>query len=852
MVFSSTVFSVGESPDKAVGVKDKAIIVPEAEKDDYKLEPIGVLISRWRSDDDSSSEDDYTISCPYKGKEKAFVGYDQLKTEGFEFAFDNANLEFLFEPVDGQEIYKLQVDYLYRLPSNMDIVGGSKYLFYTLDEQKYQAVIKLEPETAKVDSRIKVINDSFGEYEEFQWFIDGKKVKKDKESFYMKESKVVTKRIKLQVWDDGDKKSEDSARAKWTNSGSSGGSSGGSGGDGAIVFNPNSSMQAPGNNLGWKNTPINVRVTIGGDLQVDVEGTQSRSYTYEEEIEPEDEDDDPEIVEHNESTDCGVVAHLEVGNISVSSAASGSFSGLGGGQVTVSREGEFNKLSGKLLEWKIKSVEWEGESAPNGGEWDSGEPSQSGIEKPELYTGESEYYKIDLTKPTLMASPMGRNWTNIPYTVSVNFMDNLSGIDAQSNITVSDSSYYANSLGMIKPNCSISNNKGNLNTSTTVSISQNGMYSMNAFAKDIATNSYSQTFGIYKFDNVNPDIVRFDISGFDKVIERDIPSIGSGFQYMSDQNNQLRVTVGDDLSGVAESRYSITQSSAFPNTSSMQALGALTSEGSRTSTSVVIDVNSRSSKIDDLREGLWYVHVYTRDRAGNETRTTSKPLFFNKIRTVLMNHITDYNWKGYTSFPVNDLPVWKNDKDKAVRLGYKFHASLNTIGFDEDGDSISIQARFFVLRDGNLAPVDLYCKDKNGGKIKKLDTSAYSDAVFRSLTKSSSIGSKQNVYEFDYFVPPHSLVVNLGETPEMDYSNVYKDKKDVLLVVLDITGQKLYNQSFDYTLKEDKFGIGSGSSYGTNNPSGQNLLGYGSNNGEFIYYLIKGTSLDDIDIFREW
>ncbi|WP_432663230.1 hypothetical protein R9X47_21955 [Wukongibacter baidiensis] len=666
------------------------------------------------------------------------------------------------------------------------------------------------------------------------------------------------------------------------------------GGNGTIVFNPNSSFDISGNREGWVNQNITVNVSISGDKTAERSDTASRAYEYEEEVVIGQDGDGNDITEtqtKSDSAPCTFTETWEVGTISVTGSATGTVSGMNGGDVTITTEGDNLQLSGTLNEWISKQKVWGSDSAPNGGSWtDNGTPSGS-TTPPDLYTGTSGIYKLDKTIPESSSSISSRDWTNIPYSVNITVTDNLSGFwNMTSYYNITDRSHY----NRFQANQYFT--KGSKNETKTFNVNQNGVYSIHVGLEDIAKNIMSTiTYGEFKFDNIKPDVAIFDINGFTDVVQRNIPNVGNGYQYMADYNNRIGVTIGDELSGVIESRFLITKTTSFPSVSSMKNLNEGTAEAiaGPLTNRFEVNLNCGSTKesvaateFDDLKEGLWYVHIYQRDRAGNVTMTTSPPIFINKIKNLRATGVADYNWKKYfldednnptdlakTGIPISDMPVYKTKEEKAIKLGYKVYFQIDTIGFDEDDDTLEIKPQFWAIDENNkIKEVHLYVEDDNSGDYKKIENSGYRplayyitlDSSYRKQKESTALNEKWHIWEFDYYLPPWTKAVPVGE--ELDLINENYEKQN-LLIIFEITGNKTYGAKFFYTYMDDTWGkINENTSfngvekerteYGRKRSTYLDLLYLNDvnrkNHGEVFWYNLYESAIDDLKLYREW
>ncbi|OJV65213.1 MAG: hypothetical protein BGO41_01235 [Clostridiales bacterium 38-18] len=238
-----------------------------------------------------------------------------------------------------------------------------------------------------------------------------------------------------------------------------------------------------------------------------------------------------------------------------------------------------------------------------------------------------------------------------------------------------------------------------------------------------------------------------------------------------------------------------------------------------------------------------------------------KPLVLENLR---VKTIYDYSWKKYfyntnmnatsltlNGIPVSDFPIYKNKEGGSIKLGYSVLMSIDSIGFIDPSDYISIQSRFFLRTGSTYQEVELYVKDTNNGAYKKLSNSIYHDKILNfTLTNRSSLGGERSRWEFGFYLPPNTLAVPKGQALDIYKKNYVKGD---LLVSLDIIGSKpTFDVSYDYTSKETAWSSSSGSSYGSNLKSSKSLLGKGIGAGEIFFYTTLSTNLDDIKLNKEW
>ncbi len=227
---------------------------------------------------------------------------------------------------------------------------------------------------------------------------------------------------------------------------------------------------------------------------------------------------------------------------------------------------------------------------------------------------------------------------------------------------------------------------------------------------------YSSASGTYRIDKVNPAIT------FNWANQDDF-KLGRHW-YIYEAGNKINLTLEDNLSGIVESRYLWSQNAAFPaEVSTMTNLGKTTTEGATATVNTSIMVHSSQNRI-----GSWYLHMYARDRAGNEY-TTTQPIYIEcSLQNFRITDITDPQWEkvfwnpSYASgvstgayYPVSQMPVDKHPtKNILTKIGYAFYFSMTSRGLNDNADTVTIHPRFFWMKDLSAASiaaayeVDLY------------------------------------------------------------------------------------------------------------------------------------------------
>lgn len=637
---------------------------------------------------------------------------------------------------------------------------------------------------------------------------------------------------------------------------------GGSGGD--IIFNPNSTTWT---NSGKKREgqgafPVNVSATSTSKTFT---GNGKRTTIVHQPPIPGGTDSDGTPLPDISQPDLVEVSYenfpvtYTLNSISVSGFANANFSGLGG-SINLTGEGT-GSLNG-TGSWKNAQY------SPPSGLTDLQIPPP-----PPNPVGSSGTYQLDWTTPALTFNSQastGGNWSKNPYNISFTINEKLSGFTG-TGYTLNDSSWYNRSS-------SGTASYGSYNYSKNI-ILQDGIYNLTIKYGDIAGNKASSNFGTYLVDTKAPDTAQFLFdTTFDTSQVSTVPSKciyrNNRYEYMCDINNLVKVRIGDNLSGIVETKYQWSQSPNFPPTSSMNDIGgATTAEKTKDSKDLVIYFNG-STNYQNLKKGLWYLHIYQRDRAGNETCTTSPQIFINKLETLRVSMVYDPRWKHYfeketnlsqnpptllqiNGIKVPDMPIQKSKEQYGIKLGYTLKFKIDSVGFNNPGDMIDITAHFFAMdKKGYIFPADIYIPDKNSN-YRLIQNSGYNTdckqlvltSTNRTISEAHPGVPEYNTWSFQYYLPYSAKVVRQGASLDL-YNPNYFDNK--LLVVFDIKGIKHEGDFCDYTAKETDWAVRTGSVYGYNYPSKNSLIGKGVNHGEVFWYNLYETANEDIKSGREW
>jgi len=392
---------------------------------------------------------------------------------------------------------------------------------------------------------------------------------------------------------------------------------------------------------------------------------------------------------------------------------------------------------------------------------------------------------------------------------------------------------------------------------------------------------FDSSSGIYKIDKTKPYTVEFNWDGQSiKGSRKDAQGIIC-HEYICSSDNRLTVTMGDNLSGIEEARYLWTENKNVPSPNAMIPIhGFQTSEGKDEKKSFTIDIHDPKKDYAALKKGLWYLHVYLKDRAGNENYTCSEPVYINKVYNLKLNTIYDFSWKKYfrkadntptklalDGIGVEDMPVYKNKEGLGVKMGYSVDLSLETVGFEKSDSRVRVKAYFYGLDKTNtLTPVDVFAWNNDGKLVNISDPKSeyYTKSKLLDLSRSSMVipdvtKPDYSTWNFSYFIPYNARIVKKGTAaPEL----YYEKKFTKLLVVFDITGYKDYGsdtKALEFSKLENGWSQGNGSIYGENYPVASDLLTevppYKDElkyHGQIFWYDLNYTVMDDINKGRKW
>lgn len=392
---------------------------------------------------------------------------------------------------------------------------------------------------------------------------------------------------------------------------------------GKITFTPNSSAEVSIKNNSWANKTIPVTVAVSGDTVETKTSNESRSYHWSYTDSHSTTNSDGTLSWYTDthsgdsSTSCEFAQKWKIGQLHVTGSGTrpdGSSYGVDqyiegtSGIVNIDSEVKDLKLNAVISRWDDTGTKWyaSGDAPDNDFDyWNSNTPSSNTPKPTADYNSSSSIYNIDITKPKIdNIDPKNVAWTNKVITVPITISDNFSGLDSsKSAIKIVDKSYYKQQYTDYKPSSS-----DKTPITTNLRIDKNGIYQIEVGLEDIAGNVMdTQTFKEYLFDNKKP---------YDAEFTKDTR------EYIDD-NLTVDVKVGDDLSGVTETKWILDNNKSVYSDKSQYTNDAskTTQEQRGTAIDTSTAYNKFSVNIKDV--GEWYIHVYQRDRAGNETFTTS-------------------------------------------------------------------------------------------------------------------------------------------------------------------------------------------------------------------------------------
>lgn len=577
-----------------------------------------------------------------------------------------------------------------------------------------------------------------------------------------------------------------------------------SGGNGKIIFVPNSTSEVSGNRDSWINKRLNVKAEIEGDREYSVTVTKTIK-----EI-----NSKGEVIKEDKKKGTKT---WQIGSINVSGDATGTDT------VTIRKEGSNLRLSG-IANWKVKSI--------------TGDSSLVASKTPpSAYTGSSGIYKIDKTRGTISANPSSCDWTNKSVNITVSLGDALSGFFPNGNyVSYKDLSYYNNPSQSVRKG-----SYGGKSATANIQLNADGYYQVNARVEDIAKNVHQTSFSYYKIDKTNPTDVVFSVDNEINADERYSKELNEDiFLYKAEYDNKITVTIGDNLSGINETRFLFSKTELPPPKHLMILTDQGTNENINAPTSNSFDININHAtnsykgysltKEDfrDFKGGKWYLHIYQKDRAGNESITTSRPIILVSLYdfnvTNITDHFYDYNLDGVSY--VNNLPIDEdsNPDSYLMKKGYGIYFEISSKGLDYLTDTIRVRPTFYGLDKHNkyTKKLDMYFLTHSSedakkwikattdpdGKRDSFDTVeealiyyegekihpiGFHNEFFFPTTLRTIKDEENQMWKARYGIPATAIFINKDK--EITEANQYKGK---VLVMFDIEAGKEGYKAYNY------------------------------------------------------
>ena len=418
-----------------------------------------------------------------------------------------------------------------------------------------------------------------------------------------------------------------------------------------------------------------------------------------------------------------------VASIDVSGDTTGHIDG-DNGNVHITKEGENLKLHG-IGSWAEPKYK-----LPKTGRYESIEDYKIPPE-PKRPTGESGFYNLDWTTPIVSKiSSTSTYWTNkgkpIGYPLDFTLYEKEPGSGFKDTTWVAeDSSYYNHTQKGKAPHGGKGNHDVNLKL-------LDGMYYLKINREDIANkhtppNEGKSLYGEYLVDLTDPYKAEFNYRG--AVKENGI------YEYMCNFQNEIDVTIGDNLSGTEETRYMWSQDgsisieelkkdpSRMTKIDKTKVTGGIWTTPDRNKYYNTFTLNIHDhlkdypKKYKELKKGKWYLYIYQIDRAKNITVNRSESIFVNKIEDFKLNFVHDIRWqhlfqncidkkwnnekKNYFStysrngkkFDVSDMPLNGLDYNKLygtnIKKGYYTEWDYNSFGFNKNNARIDILIKYY-------------------------------------------------------------------------------------------------------------------------------------------------------------
>lgn len=358
---------------------------------------------------------------------------------------------------------------------------------------------------------------------------------------------------------------------------------------------------------------------------------------------------------------------------------------------------------------------------------------------------------------------------------------------------------------------------------------------------------YTGDSGQYLIDKSAPGIT-YDWSNRDRL------DSGSTNVFIYLPDNKVKATFSDNLSGITESRYLWNTSASFPNVSSMNNLGLTTPDGTGGSVNAEIPVHDSMKRLKG-----WYLHIFIKDRAGNEAQSTQLVYIESTLQNLIINDIKDPIWKSIfrnvdssyngAFYPVSLMPVdnHPNYLNAVPKKGYSFSFSLTSKGMNEQPDYIRITPKFYYMKDlsgTSMQEIDLYynteseyyikigsSRDKSIITYNGVSIGGFSGLNLTSLQR-TIVDSKSATWAGSYYISLKSIAVIKEVTSPEKTANQLKN--GYIVVQFQIEAYKSGLLMFQYTSQQ------------YTNEGGPKKVFYHA--GDVIVFNNSKSALDDYDI----
>ncbi len=525
---------------------------------------------------------------------------------------------------------------------------------------------------------------------------------------------------------------------------------------------------------------------------------------------------------------------FELKSINVTGAVIQTLNGTSG-VVNITKEGENLQLEGEGI-WGEPKYE-----LPKMEKFETikGKEIPKAPNKPQ---GQSGFYNLDWTRTEIKTTTPYRQWINntVPYTLSIDVKDTLSGIGYDEKIKIKDESHYSNNA---------EKQLTSLNKSEKVDVKlSDGIYEIEVKADDIAGNEHTETYKNYYIDGTTPEI-SFNINN--KIFSEDNGAIKKTSVLGKGESFYGMLTANDNLSGIKSIDYKWTYGSEAPGEGYINIYRSEITFNDRHSEYIEKEVEKPVG--DNL-----YLHVKVCDVAGNYIYKSYGPYEDPiKLKDFQVTDIRDPRWtsvfwkdkeyKDYTgkTFKVNEMAIDKEShptlKNILLKKGYAFYFDITSEYLYRDNDRIEIKPNFYYIKGNERIRVDCYYNNNNnplvgfGSKLDdstiNLNTKKYGDVLIGNYSKliltkgvravdgrewkdeNGTKGWKDKIQYIDgkeqywygkYFIPSSTFCVKAGDEPRPENKLIGGN----ILVNFEIIAYKngietfSTDQMFNYTINQ--------------------------------------------------